>query len=95
MPPRARKGERRTVLPPAMDEWLLQKASDYGIPAAELIRIAVEREMIRDPVTSNAEVTEGVATYLGVNYGLLDAIEAILADRRRRGIEDQERRGVR
>jgi hypothetical protein len=84
--------DRATGLPPAVDDWLFRKAADENVSIAAVMRRAMEREMIRDPVTSDPAVNEAVAEYLGVKYELEDAIMALFKDRRRRAIEARDGR---
>lgn len=76
------QSHRTTIFPPAVDAWLFRKAADRDEPIAEVMRRAVEREMIRDPVTTDPDVNEAVAEHLGIDYGLDWAIEQLFAARR-------------
>lgn len=86
------RAPRSGVLPPALDDWLFRRAADDGVPIAEVIRRAVEREAVADPCTSDGQVNENLARYLAEKYEMdwvLERIEEAYRERTERLLRER------
>jgi len=63
--------------------WLEARASDEGVSMAEIVRRALEREMIANPNVENQEVRDGVIEFFAERFRLHEISGALLRGKRR------------
>jgi hypothetical protein len=62
--------ELRLKIDDRVSEWLRQRAADEGTTVTEIVRRALDRELVANPLTTGDEATAGVLDYLREMYGL-------------------------
>lgn len=62
---------------PRVYEWLFRRAADEDVSLAVVIRRAIDRELVANPITSDPDVNAGIVDYLKQTNRLQDVEETL------------------